>query len=89
MHTPLLTVEDLLAENRRLREQHGKEIAKQAQCLRDDFAKTALPAILDIETTATRELGRTSYNMKAIAWEAYNAADAMMAERAARIAGGK
>jgi hypothetical protein len=82
VQTPPLTVEELLDQNRQLRESHKREVAALQTQLRDDFAKAALPAVLDIESTASGELGRTTYSADAVAKECYAIADAMLRARA-------
>lgn len=78
MQSPPVTVAELLEENRRLREQHAIELRRRNETLLDEFAKAALPAIV----------GRGN-NAAGAAKSAYDIADAMIAERDRRMAGGK
>lgn len=85
MDSPPLTVKELLDENRRLRDQHAKEIAEQAQTLRDEFAKAALPAVYAHESTGESPGSKLYVDPKALAHTTYEIADAMLAERTTRL----
>lgn len=84
MQTPAVTVQELLNENRRLREAYAAERKALTVELRDQFAMAALPAVLDVETTASGEIGRTTYSPDTVAHLSYELADAMLKARARR-----
>jgi hypothetical protein len=84
MHTPAVTVEDLLNENRRLREQHAYELRARVESLTDEFAKVALPAVYAHDSTGDYP-GSCTVDYDQVARGAYRVADAMMAERERRM----
>jgi len=73
MDSPPVTVQELIAENRRLREVHARHVGELARTLRDQFAMAALHAVLrfHVVPATSEEVARMAYEL----------ADAMLMER--------
>jgi hypothetical protein len=76
MQSPPITVDELLAENRRIRDHHEQEIAALKRSLRDEFAMAALTGLLS--GIVSEEEGPT---FASIAVMAYGQADEMLKVR--------
>ncbi len=60
---------------------HSGEFALAGMSLRDYFAAKAMTALIDVESTADLGQGRCTFDHSVVAREAYQIADAMLAER--------
>jgi len=79
----MLTIDELLAENKALREAHAKDAQVLRWTLRDSFASATLTGLLAPEEDVSKD------NAAGYARLAYDFAEAMLVEREKRIAGVK